>query len=119
MAGFAVRDAARENDDEVGDALVPARAVARSFAELVERVGDHELRAVTERLQLEAQDVGAPAHFEESLLFELEHFAVEGEVVGVGDEAQLAMWFDRAFDAVREPRIEMLGISQCTPHLLW
>src|SRR5919201_1986190 len=43
------------------EALVPACAVARGLAVLVERVQQRELRALGHRPQLDAQQVGAPA----------------------------------------------------------
>ena len=74
-----------ELDLEVVEALVPARAVARGLADLVERVDQRQHRAGAVGLQLEAQRVGTPPDLEQLRRIALQHLAVEAAAFAYSD----------------------------------
>jgi hypothetical protein len=99
------------------EALVPARAVARGLAELIEGVGQGEQGAGAVRPQFDAQPVGAPGELHDLRRIEDQHLAVEA-VAGRADEPQRRARPALADDLLRVPGRQVRGLGHGPPDLL-
>src|SRR5579859_2213083 len=96
------------------EAHVPAGGIARGLALLAKRVEQAQNAPAGCSGDLQPDDVGAPPELHEMRRFERQHFTLE--VTVVRDEAERRPDAPLAHDALRKPRVAVLGFDDRPPH---